>query len=297
MRTPILRFAPSPNGYLHLGHALSALMGYETARSQGGRFLVRIEDIDLARTREACVSAILEDLAWLGLTWSEPVLRQSSRFAAYREAAGQLADMGVLYPCFATRAEIAAAASRSSLHAKDPDGTPLYPGLYRGRNPTEMARRRAAGEAAAMRLDMARALHLAAAKLGGKPLGFTERAPDGSIRRVVARPERWGDAIIQRKDTPTSYHLSVVVDDAFQGVTLVTRGTDLLAATDIHRLLQVLLDLPEPTYAHHRLLLDTHGRKLSKSDGAKSLATLRSEGWTPADIRRSVGLGDKSLIA
>jgi glutamyl-Q tRNA(Asp) synthetase len=286
MAPPVFRFAPSPNGELHLGHALSALAGFERARACGGRFLLRIEDIDQGRSRERFVAQIFADLAWLGLTWEEPVVLQSQRMPAYAEAAARLRAMGLLYPCFATRAEIEAAASGPA----DPDGAPLYPGLYKGRDRGEIARRTAAGEPFALRIDMERAMAAAAAKLGGAALGFTELSEDGTPRTVVADPARWGDAVIVRKDVPTSYHLAVVVDDAWQGVTHVTRGRDLFAATDLHRLLQVLLELPAPLYHHHRLITDDQGRKLAKSARDTSLKALRESGATPADIRRLVGL-------
>jgi glutamyl-Q tRNA(Asp) synthetase len=287
MPTPVFRFAPSPNGELHLGHALAALIGYERARASGGCFLLRIEDIDPGRSRERFVAGILEDLAWVGLSWEKPVVLQSQRLPAYAEAVARLRSMGLLYPCFATRAEIEAVASGGTL---DPDGVPLYPGLYRGRDPAEIEQRAAAGEPFALRLDMQRALAAAAAKLPDASLAFTELAADGTSRVIDARPERWGDAVIVRKDTPASYHLAVVVDDAWQGVTHVTRGRDLFAATDLHRLLQALLELPAPLYHHHRLISDPAGRKLAKSARDTSLKSLRESGATPADIRRLVGL-------
>ena len=287
MPVPVFRFAPSPNGELHLGHALSALVGFERARACGGRFLVRIEDIDVGRSRERFVAGIFADLAWLGLAWEEPVVFQSRRMGAYGEAADRLQAMGLVYPCFATRAEIEAAAAGGPT---DPDGAPLYPGLYKGRDGQEIARRMEAGEPYALRLDMERALAAAAAKLQGAALTFTELGEDGTAQKIAAKPERWGDAVIVRKDVPTSYHLAVVVDDAWQGVTHVTRGRDLFAATDLHRLLQVLLDLPAPLYHHHRLITDDQGRKLAKSARDTSLKALRERGQTPADIRRLVGL-------
>lgn len=279
--TPVLRFAPSPNGWLHLGHALSALTTWRHAQALGGRFLLRIEDIDLGRTRPEYVAGIFEDLAWLGMRWEAPVLFQSHRFDAYRQAANQLLGMGLLYPCLATRAEIEAAATPG---ARDPDGAPLYPGLYRGADPAVIERRTRAGEPHALRLDMGRALAHARTLTGKGELTFREWAADGSVRVAVADPARWGDAVLVRKDTPASYHLAVVVDDAFQGITHVTRGADLFAATDLHRLLQVLLGLPEPCYAHHRLLMGADGRKLSKSAGDSGLRELRAAGATPADI-------------
>ena len=284
---PVFRFAPSPNGELHLGHALSALDGYEQARAAGGRFLLRIEDIDIGRTRPEFVAGIFADLRWLGLEWEEPVLFQSQRMDAYRAAAARLEDLGLLYPCFATRSQIEAAVMDG---ASDPDGAPLYPGLWKGRTAQEIAGMRAAGESAALRIDMAAALKLAAEKLGGAPLTFVEMAGDGARQAVEAHPERWGDAVIVRKDVPTSYHLAVVVDDAWQGVTHVTRGGDLYAATDLHRLLQVLLNLPEPTYRHHRLMVDETGRKLAKSAGDTSLRLLREGGISVAEVRRLIGL-------
>jgi glutamyl-Q tRNA(Asp) synthetase len=283
----VFRFAPSPNGEMHLGHALSALVGYERAKAGGGRFLVRIEDIDQGRSRPQFVAGIFADLAWLGISWEEPVVFQSQRMPAYRAAAQRLERMGLLYPCFATRAEIEAAASEGGV---DPDGAPLYPGLYKGRDAAEIAERKARGEPFALRIDMAAATAAAAARLKGAGLAFVELGEDGAPTTVPAAPERWGDAVIVRKDVPTSYHLAVVVDDACQGVTHVTRGRDLYAATGLHRLLQVLLDLPAPLYHHHRLITDTSGRKLAKSARDTSLRSLREQGCTAADIRRMVGL-------
>ncbi len=286
--TAILRFAPSPNGHLHLGHAYSACIGHDLARDMGGRFLVRIEDIDIVRCRPALADAALEDLEWLGLRWEQPVLRQSEHFAVYRAAADRLSAMGLLYPCFATRAEIAKAAAANP-DARDPDGAPLYPGLYRGYPAAEAHRRMAAGEPYALRLDMALAMFMAARIAAGRPLTFLEMAADRTrTETIVACPERWGDAVIVRKDVPASYHLAVVVDDARQGVTHITRGRDLYAATDLHRLLQVLLGLPEPVYHHHRLITDAYGRKLAKSARDTSIRSLRESGWTPVDVRRAI---------
>jgi glutamyl-Q tRNA(Asp) synthetase len=284
-----LRFAPSPNGELHLGHALSALIGFDMARRLRARFLVRIEDIDQARCRPDYVSACLADLAWLGIAWDEPVIRQSDRFPVYAEAARRLEDMGLLYPCFATRAELAAGASTGA-HGADPDGVPLYPGIFRGYPPGEAAARIARGEPYAQRLDMARALDRCRTILAGTPLTFDELDAGGHPETIAARPERWGDAVIVRKDTPASYHLAVVVDDAEQQISHVTRGRDLYAATDIHRLLQVLLGLPMPLYHHHRLVADETGRKLSKSAGDRALRALREAGVTPAEIRQRLRL-------
>ncbi len=286
---PVFRFAPSPNGYLHLGHALSALDGYEKAKQASGRFHLRIEDIDTARSREVYIAAIFEDLAWLGLTWEVPVLQQSQHFPRYLAMADKLTALGVLYPCFATRSEIAAAAAANPT-ALDPDGAPLYPGLHKHLSLEDIALRRARGEQAALRVDVEKAIALAGRKLDGQPLTFTEIDSAGLQHTLNATPQIWGDAVIVRKETPASYHLAVVADDAFQGVTHVTRGRDLFAATGLHRLLQVLLDLPEPLYSHHRLLLGPDGRKLAKSAGDTSLRDLRNSGARLSDIRRIVQL-------
>ncbi|HEX4891802.1 MAG TPA: tRNA glutamyl-Q(34) synthetase GluQRS [Hyphomicrobiaceae bacterium] len=278
---PVLRFAPSPNGELHLGHALSALFGYRMARRLRGRFLLRIEDIDIGRCRPEHVSGIFRDLRWLGVEWEEPVIRQSECMPVYAAAAAKLTAMGLLYPCFATRAEISSAAAGGPL---DPDGAPVYPGLHRDLPVAEVVRRKTAGQPFAMRLNMKKALTVLQAKLSGRALTFGQFDLDGGVSRIAADPERWGDVILQRKDVPTSYHLAVVVDDARQGITHVTRGQDLLAATDIQRLLQVLLDLPEPVYRHHPLITDASGRKLAKSARDQSLRELREAGATPDDV-------------
>lgn len=281
----VTRFAPSPNGLLHVGHALSAIIAHDVARKNGGRFLLRIEDIDIERRRPEFVTAIFEDLDWLGLTWEEPVLVQSEHFSEYLAAADRLIQMGLLYPCFATRSEIAAAADQETT---DPDGAPRYPGLWRGASAENVGARMAAGESPALRLNMEGALKALKAKRGDAPLTFVEVAEDGTQQTMTADPERWGDAVIVRKDVPASYHLSVVVDDARQGVTHVTRGQDLLAATDLQRLLQELLDLPEPVYSHHRLIKWSNGLKLSKSNQDMGLRVLRQEGATADDIRRVI---------
>lgn len=286
-KRPVFRFAPSPNGLLHLGHALSALTGFEAARRAGGRFLLRIEDIDVARARPEFVDAIFRDLAWLGVTWEEPVLVQSAHFSDYLEAADILRDRGLLYPCFASRAEIAAAVPGGPW---DPHGMPLYPGLWKGRAQAEVAAALACAAPHVLRLDMELALADAGRRLGGRPLMFTEIDSQGRSRAVTVDARRWGDVVIVRREFPASYHLAVVVDDARQGVTHVTRGQDLFAATDLQRLLQVLLGLPEPVYHHHRLIVAGDGHKLSKSVGDTSLASLRAEGASPHDIRRLVGL-------
>jgi glutamyl-Q tRNA(Asp) synthetase len=279
---PILRFAPSPNGRLHLGHAYSALFTAHWAERLAGIFLLRIEDTDTTRSKPEFTEAIFEDLHWLGLDWPEPVWRQSERFGVYADYAGQLRDMGLLYPCFCSRSEIAAAA-----HGTDPDGAPLYPGTCRHLDPAEIDRRLACSDEVQWRLRS----DLAIARVG--VLTFTVAQPTPLDRPQIryARPERWGDAVIQRKGTPTSYHLSVVVDDDAQGITHVTRGRDMEASTDIHVLLQFLLGLSSPTYTFHKLILDTEGRKLAKSKGSETLADLRAAGRSAEDVRRELGFG------
>ena len=288
MSQHVYRFAPSSNGHLHLGHALSALMNFDLAQATRGRFLLRIEDIDKARCRPEYEAAIFEDLAWLGLEWEEPVWRQSDHLDDYRAALERLSDQGLLYASFESRAEIARLVAERERHAPwphDPDGVPLYPGAARLIPREERERRVAAGEPYAVRLDMADAV----TQTG--PLFFTEHdATPGAGEAVEATPEMWGDVVLARKEIPTSYHLSVVVDDAAQGVTHVVRGQDLFAATNVHRLLQALLGLPTPSYHHHRLMHDADGRKLSKSTQATGLRELRAKGATPRDIRRLVGL-------
>lgn len=280
---PVLRFAPSPNGPLHLGHVLSALVGYRMAQRAGGRYLLRIEDIDLTRSREEHIAGIETDLAWLGIAFEQPVLRQSTRFPAYWEAARKLLGLGLLYPCFATRSEINASEADGAT-ARDPDGAPLFPNRSKRPAAKDAERYLEDDNPRALRIDMARAVGMARERLEGAPLTFREIAPDGVIKTHLAHPERWGDAVIVRKEVPASYHLAVVVDDAAQGVTHVTRGQDLLAATGIHRLLQVLLELPEPVYHHHALILSPNGRKLSKSAGASALAALRQAGAAPQTV-------------
>jgi glutamyl-Q tRNA(Asp) synthetase len=233
------------------------------------------------------VAGIFEDLAWLGVAWEEPVRRQSQHFVTYAQAAQRLERQGLLYPCFASRSEIEAAASPGAV---DPDGAPIYPGLHKAMPRAEIEARIENGERYALRIDMGRALVAAAKRLRGAPLTFTELDDAGRAQILDAGPEQWGDAVILRKDVPASYHLAVVVDDARQGITHVTRGRDLFQSTGLHRLLQVLLGLPEPLYRHHRLLTDAEGRKLAKSAGDTGLAALRAVGASPADIRRMIGL-------
>lgn len=282
----VTRFAPSPTGRLHLGHALSALTGFHLAQRLGGRFLVRIEDIDPERCRPELIPEMLDLLRWLGISWDEPVLRQSQQTATYVAAARRLADMGLLYPCFASRSEIEAAGKAG---ATDPDGAPLYPGLHKDMTAAEVERRRTAGELFAMRIDMDQAITTARSMAGADAFSFTEIDYELQPHRIHADPSVWGDAVIQRKLAPTSYHLSVVVDDARQGVTLVTRGADLKAATGIQRLLQILLGLPEPRYLHHALVMGADGKKLSKRDNATSLAALREQGVSAREIRQRLG--------
>lgn len=288
---PVFRFAPSPNGELHLGHAFSALYDFALCRRAGGRFLLRIEDIDTARSRPEYEDGIYRDLAWLGIAWETPVRRQSGFLADYRQALEKLRAGGLIYPAFMTRGEIAAAADAED-RPRDPDGAPLYPPRDRDLDPAEVARRIAGGEPHAWRMNTARAT----AATG--PLSWTETGtgPVGETGAIAAQPEIWGDFIVARKDVPTSYHLSVVVDDALQGVTHVVRGQDLFHATAAQVLLQTHLGLPTPVYHHHRLITDREGRKLSKSDRATSLRSLRDSGATPADIRAMIGI-DAALAA
>jgi glutamyl-Q tRNA(Asp) synthetase len=277
---PILRFAPSPNGFLHLGHAYSALFTERWAKQLGGTFLLRLEDTDIVRCKPEFADAILEDLAWLGLEWPEPVLRQTDRFPVYAEQAARLDAMGLLYPCFCSRSDIAANAMGT-----DPDDAPLYSGACRHLPPKAIAERLSRGDAVQYRLHADRAI----ARTGLLTFTIAQPTPLDRPQIRYARPERWGDVVIQRKGTPTSYHLSVVVDDAVQSVTNVTRGRDMEASTDIHVLLQLLLGLRSPIYTFHRLVLDDEGRKLAKSRGSQSLRDLRAAGWTPDDVRRELG--------
>jgi glutamyl-Q tRNA(Asp) synthetase len=270
----VTRFAPSPTGLLHLGHAFAAL----TAAEAGNRFLLRIEDIDATRVREDFVGAIFEDLAWLGLRWEAPVLRQSTRFSAYRAALAKLEASGLLYPCFCTRKDIAEEIARASGAPHGPEG-PLYPGTCRNLSAEERKARMESGTSYALRLDARKAARVAG------PLTFVEYG-----KALAVEPLLFGDVVLARKDIPASYHLAVVVDDTFQGVPVVTRGDDLLPATHIQRVLQALLELPAPAYAHHRLIRDAQGRKFSKRDKAATLRDLRAAGETAADIRAVLGL-------
>ncbi|WP_417451625.1 tRNA glutamyl-Q(34) synthetase GluQRS [Kordiimonas sp.] len=272
----VTRFAPSPTGRLHKGHAFSALLANARARSEGGRFLLRIEDIDTTRCRDEFVAGIFEDLAWLGLEWETPVRRQSEHFADYQAALETLRTEGLAYPCFCTRKDIEAEIAKSASAPHGPDG-PIYPGICRGLNTAERGRKIAEGTPHAWRLDLAAALaHI------GAPLAWQDE-----IRGTVqATPEELGDVVLARKDTPTSYHLSVVVDDALQGVTHIIRGEDLWHATHIHVVLQRLLGLPKPAYHHHGLLLDENGQRFAKRNRSVTLEILRAGGTDPQALKR-----------
>jgi len=289
MTSPVFRFAPSPNGLLHLGHAFSALLDHALARGLGGRFLVRIEDIDTTRCRPEFETAILADLAWLGIDPDGAVRRQSEHFAAYGAALERLKAMGLVYPSFlgrgAIRARVAEFETARGAWPRDPDGAPHYPGDERDLDATARAARLAVEPHPVWRLDTRRAIE----RVGPLVWRETGAGPAGETGMVGADPAAWGDPVLARWEVPTSYHLSVVVDDALQGVSHVVRGRDLFHATGLHRLLQRLLDLPEPVYHHHRLIGDAGGRKLSKSAADTALAHLRAAGATPDDIRRLVG--------
>jgi glutamyl-Q tRNA(Asp) synthetase len=273
----VTRFAPSPTGYLHLGHAASALAGFDAAERAGGRFLLRIEDIDRGRCRPEFEAAIYEDLSWLGLGWERPVRRQSEHMTDYAAALGQLTAMGLVYPCFCTRKDIAEAGRAPHLGRAGPEG-PLYPGTCRHLDSAERSARLAAGTPYALRL------HSAAAASRLAPLEWEELGEG----RVPADPLLFGDVVLARKDVPTSYHLAVVVDDALQGITLVTRGRDLYAATHVHRTLQALLGLAMPQYRHHALVTDSAGQRLAKRHDALAIRALRAAGITPAEVRAMV---------
>ena len=277
----ITRFAPSPTGHLHLGHAYSALFAWDMARRSGGRFLLRIEDIDPQRSRPEFVDAIYEDLAWIGLRWTTPVRRQSMHLPDYIAALAVLANAGLLYPCFCTRKDIAGEIARAGVAPHGPDG-PIYPGFCRDLDAAERGALIKSGQSYALRLDIDKATDRAG------PLDFV----DHDLGRVDVDPTLVGDVVLARKDVSTSYHLSVSVDDALQGITHVTRGEDLLPATHVHRLLQALLGLPQPEYHHHRLLSDDVGRRLAKRDGAMTLRALRADGQLPADVRSMIGFND-----
>ena len=274
----VTRFAPSPTGRLHLGHAYSALFAEAAARQSNGRFLLRIEDIDPARCRPEFEQGILEDLSWLGLQWETPVRRQSDHLGDYRAALERLESAGLLYPCFCSRKEIQAEIARAVVAPHGPEG-PLYPGTCRALSASERKSRISLGRPYALRLDVAAGL----ARTG--PLTWQDL--DRGV--ILAEPQLLGDVVLGRRDAPASYHLAVTLDDDLQGVNLVTRGEDLLAATHVHRLLQSLLDLATPAYRHHRLLTNDKGERLAKRDGAMTLAALRQAGHTPAEVRAMTG--------
>jgi glutamyl-Q tRNA(Asp) synthetase len=285
-KQPVFRFAPSPNGLLHLGHALSAIINHDMAKECNGRFLLRIEDIDTTRCRPEFEAAIYEDLNWLGLGWETPVRRQSEHFALYGEMLERLIARGLAYPSFMSRSEIKAAVTAyevdGNIWPRDPDGAPHYPGTEREWDIGKRREMLATGRQHAWRLDMQRALQDI-----GMPLSWQETGagPGGETGEIAADPAEWGDIVLSRSDAPSSYHLAVTVDDALQGITHVVRGHDLFHATSVHRLLQQLLDLPEPVYLHHLLVLDKDGKKLSKSDGSTGIAAYRAAGHSAADIR------------
>jgi glutamyl-Q tRNA(Asp) synthetase len=292
VKQAVFRFAPSPNGLLHLGHAFSALTNLRMARACGGRILLRIEDIDTARCTPELETAMLRDLEWIGFEWDEEPRRQSRHFDEYRMAVDRLFEAGLVYPSAMSRGQIRDAVARAEAGGaawpRDPDGAPLYPGRER-----ELAMRKRRGMLAgqgdfALRLDMARATAMA-----GGPLFFEEQGegPSGETGRLEAWPEKWGDVILARKDAPASYHLCVVLDDALQGVSHVVRGRDLFHATCVHRLLQELLGLPAPVWFHHPLVLDGEGRKLSKSIASTAIRSLREQGLSAGDVCRLAGIG------
>jgi len=284
--TVITRFAPSPTGRLHLGHAYSALFAEQQARDAGGAFLVRVEDIDTARCRAEFDAGIMEDLAWLGLSWAQPVRRQSEHMGDYATALAVLEEMELLYPCFCTRSDIRREIDAAGHAPHDiphiipagPDG-PLYPGTCQRLSVSERQDRKDAGDSFALRLHMAAAVPIAG------PLHWIDREQGPQL----AAPQLFGDVVLARKDNPTSYHLAVTVDDHIQGVTLITRGEDLFAATHVHRLLQALLGLDTPDYHHHPLLTDDTGKRFAKRDHARTLMDLRATGTSPADIRHQLG--------
>ena len=291
MTRPVFRFAPSPNGELHLGHVYSALLNARLARETGGRLLLRIEDIDIGRCTPEFEEAIYRDLAWLGIEWEEPVRRQSEHFADYAEALDRLIDAGLAYPSFMSRGEaramIVEAEATGREWPRDPDGAPLFPTAERSLSSRERLTRIDEGEPFAWRLDIDAALAHASTTILWDEEG---NGPAGETGHITADPAAWGDVVIARKEVPTSYHLAVVVDDALQGITHVVRGRDLFHATAVQRLLQELLGLSAPVYLHHDLVLGDDGRKLSKSRKDTGLAALRTAGLTPTDVTRMVGL-------
>ena len=288
---PVFRFAPSPNGALHLGHAYSALINYHMAQEMNGQFLLRVEDIDRVRCRPELEKDMLEDLEWLGLEWDAPPRRQSEHFPDYREALDTLICEGLVYPSFMSRKQIRDSVTSKSQTGieweNDPDGSPIYPGLEREWTETERESERNRQPLHTLRLNMTAAIEML-----NNSISFHETGsgPENETGLCAAQPEKWGDLVLARSDTPTSYHLSVVMDDALQGITHIVRGRDLFHATSVHRLLQELLGLPEPEYHHHDLILADDGRKLSKSAGDTSLRALRNAGLTPQDVKKLVGI-------
>ncbi|MET1415981.1 tRNA glutamyl-Q(34) synthetase GluQRS [Roseibium sp. HPY-6] len=294
MTKPCFRFAPSPNGHLHIGHALSALLNVRAAVALSGRFFVRVEDIDQTRCTPQLEQDMFEDLAWLGVPLDEPSPRQSEAFPFYRAALEKLQDLGLVYSAFLTRSEIKTFVTEyeadGNTWPRDPDGAPLYPGDLAVLSEEDVQIRADSDASFALRLDMKKALARISSDLCWQEAGAEGKSLFDPGNRVPVEADRWGDVILARKDTPTSYHLSVVVDDARQGVTDILRGQDLYHATSVHRVLQELLGLPEPRYRHHRLVLDADGRKLSKSNQDTSLSALRADGLSHADLRRRIGL-------
>ncbi len=294
MSKPVFRFAPSPNGHLHIGHALSALLNVRAVVAFNGRFLVRVEDIDQTRCTRQLENDMFEDLAWLGLPLEGPFLRQSEVFPEYRASLERLQDMGLVYAAYLTRAEIRRFVSdyeaSGKAWPKDPDGAPLYPGDSTVLSPEEVQTRKESDETFALRLDMKKALSRVGDDLTWEEAGAEGPSLFQPSRQVPVDAAAWGDVVLARKDTPTSYHLSVVVDDARQGITDILRGVDLYHATSVHRVLQELLGLPQARYRHHRLVLGPDGRKLSKSSQDTSLRSLRAAGLTHAELRKRIGL-------
>lgn len=286
-KPPVFRFAPSPNGLLHLGHAYSALLNFDMAKTAGGTFLLRIENIDTERCRPELETQILHDLEWLGIEWETPPRRQSEHFDDYAQALAKLEQQEIIYPAFMSRSEIRNAVQNWGISwPTDPDGVAIYPGEERDWTDEERATMMQKRDRHTKRFHMEKATALT------PPLTWTEQGngPNGETGTQTAKPQSWGDVVIARSDTPTSYHLAVTVDDALQGVTHVVRGQDLFQATAVHRLLQERLALPQPIYHHHKLITDENGHKLSKSRNDISLKALREAGKTPEDIRRIVGL-------
>lgn len=287
-QNPVFRFAPSPNGRLHLGHAFSAILNHDMAKATGGRFLLRIEDIDLTRCTAEFEQAIYTDLEWLGLGWEMPVRRQSDHFEHYKEGLEHLIEAGLAYPSFLSRQEtkafVASFEAGGKTWPRDPDGAPLYPPLDKQRSSAEVTRLLSSGSKHAWRLDMGKAISTLQ-----HPITWKENGT-GTMTTVQAQPAAWGDVVLSRSDAPSSYHLSVVLDDALQDVSDVVRGMDLYHATSVHRLLQELLSLPAPKYHHHGLILDDEGKKLSKSIASTSLNALRDRGLRPSDIRSLLGI-------